>query len=207
MKKPAWIWVAAVALAVQGAGLGWAVARYGRVVTKGTEVRLEIPRDWFWLSFGKAWGWPYVEAVGYLECEHGKVMDPPRQRGEARWVLLEAETEGVASHRAVRFAKEPGTEGLWVKAPWYDWKWDEQDDSWSWNEETAKRGMAVVVGFPGKLFMDRRLAKAAEGVVEREEGEAVAVYRAWKGEMVITDVEIDGVSVKELARRARAEEG
>ena len=121
-------------------------------------------------------------------------------------MLLEAETEGVASHRAVRFAKEPGTEGLWVKAPWYDWKWDEQDDSWSWNEETAKRGMAVVVGFPGKLFMDRRLAKAAEGVVEREEGEAVAVYRAWKGEMVITDVEIDGVSVKELARRARAAE-
>ena len=78
MKKGAWIWVLAAALAVQAAGLGWAVARYERVMTKGTEVRLEIPLDWF---FGKVLGWPYVEGVGYLEVEHGKVMDPPRKRG------------------------------------------------------------------------------------------------------------------------------
>ena len=206
MKKGAWIWVAAGALAVQAAGLGGRSVRHERVMTKGTEVRLEIPLDWFWLSFGNVLGWPYVEGVGYLEVEHGKVMDPPRERGEARYVLLEPVAEGAASHRAVRFAKEPGTEGLWVKAPWYDWKWDVQDDVWTWGEEATKRGMAVVVGFPGKLFMDRRLAKAAEKVTEREEGERVAVYRAWKGELLITDVEIDGVSVKELARRARAEE-
>lgn len=209
MKKGAWIWLAAAVLAVQAAGLGWLVARHERVMTKGTEVRLEIPRDWAWLFFGKAWGWPYVDATGYLECEHGKVVDPPRKRGEARYVLLEPVAEGVASHRAVRFAKEPGTEGLWVKAPWYDWKWDEWEDDLSWTEETAKRGMAVVMGFSGKLFMDRRLAKAAAEVVARAEGEgaeAVAVYRAWKGEMVITDVEIDGVSVKALARGASASE-
>jgi len=197
------VWVLA-AVACTAAVLGGLVARHEWVMTKGTEVRLGIPRDWYWLSFGKAWGWPYVDAAGYLECEHEKVMDPPRKRGEARYVLLEPVAEGVASHRAVLFAKEPGTEGLWVKAPWYDWKWDEWEDELSWTEEKAKRGMAVVMGFPGKLFMDRRLAKAAEEVVARAEGEgaeAVVVYRAWKGEMVITDVEIDGVSVKELARR------
>lgn len=209
VKKSAWIWLAAAALAVQAAGLGGMIVLHERVMAKGTEVRLGIPRDWYWLSFGKVLGWPYVEATGYLEVEHGKVMDPPRKRGEARYVLLEPVAEGVASHRAVLFAKEPGTEGLWVKAPWYDWKWDEWEDDMSWTEETAKRGMAVVMGFPGKLFMDRRLAKAAEEVVARAEGEeaeAVAVYRAWKGEMVITDVEIDGVSVRELARSAAGSE-
>ncbi len=191
---------------MQGAGLGWLVARYKLVMAKGEEVRLEIPLDWFWLGFGKVFGWPYVEATGYLEVEHEKVIDPPRIRGEARYVLLEPVAEGVASHRAVLFAREPGTEGLWVKAPWYDWKWDVQVDDWTWSDEVVKWGMPVVVGVTGKLFMDRRLAKAAEEVLARREGEAVAVYRAWKGEMVITDVEIDGVSVKELARRAREEE-
>ena len=206
MKKGAWIWLATAALAVQAAGLGGMIVRHERVLAKGTEVRLEIPRDWSWLYFGKVLGWPYVWAVGYSEVEHGKVMDPPWERGEARYVLLEPVAEGGASHRAVMFAKEPGTEGLWVKVPWYDWKWEEWEDELSWTEEAAKRGMAVVVGFPGKLFLDRRLAKAAEEVAAREEGERVAVYRAWKGELLIADVEIDGVSVRELARSAAASE-
>ena len=49
MKKGAWIWLATAALAVQAAGLGGIIVRHERVMAKGTEVRLEIPRVWSWL--------------------------------------------------------------------------------------------------------------------------------------------------------------
>ena len=194
VKKSAWIWLAAAALAVQAVGLGGLVARYERVVTKGTEVRIPCgafdPRD---VLRGR-----YLHVRAELEC--GEVEDTPRLCGRPRpkyYVLLEPSAEGTATHRAVRLAEEPGEEGLWVRASsWH----------WTWNDEDREMGPPLVVGFPGKLFMDERLAKAADGVFAKREGEAVAVYRAWKGAMVITDVEIDGVSVKELARRARAEE-
>ena len=194
VNKSAWIWLAAGALAVQAAGLGALVARYERVVTKGTEVRIPCgafdPRD---VLRGR-----YLRVGAELEC--GEFADKPEWvhgRIKHCYVLLEPVAEGAATHRAARFAKKPGEEGLWVRPA---------GARWTWSGDITEMGPPLVVGFPGKLFMDEQLAKAADRVFAKREGEAVAVYRAWKGEMVITDVEIDGVSVKELARRARAVE-
>jgi hypothetical protein len=196
VKKTGWVWLAAAALAVQAAGLGGLVARYERVVGRGTEVRIPCgafdPVD---VLRGR-----YLHVRAELEC--GEAGDVPEgwkygKHRPTRYVLLEPSAEGASTHRAARFAKESGKEGLWVRASsWH----------WTWNDEEKKVGPPLRVGFPGKLFMDERLAKAADGVFAKREGQAVAVYRAWKGTMVITDVEIDGVSVKELARRARAAE-
>ena len=191
VKKSAWIWLAVAALAVQVAGLGGLVARYERVVVKGTEVRIPCgafdPVD---VLRGR-----YLHVNAEVVCD--EVVDKPEYGRRKYYVLLEPSAEGAATHRAARFAEEAGEEGLWVRASYRHW---------TWNDEEKGMGPPLVVGFPGKLFMDERLAKAADGVFAKREGEAVAVYRAWKGEMVITDVEIDGVSVKELARRARAAE-
>jgi len=196
VKKSAWIWVAAAALAVQAAGLGWLVARYERVVTRGTEVRIPCgafdPVDRLrgrYLHVGAEL--EYGEGAEEIRWVHGK----PRPMN---YVLLEPVAEGAATHRVAQCALEPGEEGLWVRTSYRHL---------TWNNEEHRSGPPLVVGFPGKLFMDERLAKAADGVFAKREGEAVAVYRAWKGEMVITDVEIDGVSVKELARRAVVQAG
>ena len=199
VKKPAWIWLAAAALAVQVAGLGALVARYERVVTKGTEVRIPCgafdPVD---VLRGR-----YLHVRATRTCREIALETPVGEwewnylikRRKPVWALLEMGDDGV--HRIVRVAEKPDGDGVWIATS----KCSRVSD-----ENEPMRSVGIQIGFPGKLFMDERLAKAADRVFARREGEAVAVYRAWKGEMVITDVEIDGVSVKELARRARAAE-
>ena len=201
MKKGAWIGLAAAALAVQLAGLGWLAARYGQVVAKGTVVRIPCgaydPVD---VLRGR-----YLHVSAALPCHEftdreGKRTDEwpfgweDRRRLHA---LLEPAEEGEASHRVARVALEPDGEGLWVKV---------SGVSRPWNPETQENKAWWNVSFPGKLFLDERLAGAADDAFrKRGEKKAVAVYRAWKGQIVITDVELDGISVREWARKARAE--
>lgn len=199
VKKTGWVWLAAAALAVQAAGLGWLVARYERVVTKGTEVRIPCgggdPVD---VLRGR-----YLHVRATRTCQEITLETPVGEwewdylikRRKPVWALLEMGDDGV--HRIVRVAEKPDGDGVWITTSKYSRVSDKNE---------PKRSVGIQIGFPGKLFMDERLAKAADGVFAKREGQAVAVYRAWKGEMVITDVEIDGVSVKELARRARAAE-
>jgi hypothetical protein len=204
MKKAGWIWLAAVALAVQVAGLGWLIARYERVLAEGEVVR--IPCAGFDPSDplrGR-----YLQVTARLECNEVE----GREGDEWQWdwykdrkryhALLEpADGEGPATHRVSRVALSPGEEGLWVKA----------SECWgTWNPEEKKYKFPARVTFPGKLFLDERLAGEADRIFRERLGEAegkrpVAVYRAWKGQFVIADVELDGVSIHKLARRAREE--
>ena len=195
MKKGMWVLLAVVALAVQAAGLGGLISLYEQVVTQGTEVRIPCeafdPRD---VLRGR-----YLHVSAALEWSALRPGAPETWRMSWRdqkkfYALLESPGEGGASHRVVQLAREPGPDGLWVKVPNCRGKWDEAGH-WM--------GVPVRVGFPGKLFMDERLAPGADkAFAARGEGaSAVAVYRAWKRKMVIMDVEIDGVSVKELAKR------
>lgn len=198
MKKNAWVWLAVAGLAVQAAGLGWLVARYERLVTRGTEVRVPCeafdPKD---VLRGR-----YLHVKAEVTCEELGELSPYNWdfREEKKFhALLVPTGDGVASHRVARVAKEPGEEGLWVKALQVRWSWDSEERRWN---------PPLRVRFPGKLFLDERLAGKADKVFaeKREGAEAEAVYRAWKGEMAIVDVEIDGVSVKALARGASASE-
>lgn len=203
MKKAVWIRLAAVALAVQAAGLGWLVARYERVLAQGEEIR--VPCEGFDPSDplrGR-----YLQVAARLDCDEVE----GREGGEWQWdwgtrkryhALLEpADGGGPATHRVARVALSPGEEGLWVKA----------SDCWgTWDAEGKKWKFPARVSFPGKLFLDERLAGEADRIFRERLRDAeghrpVAVYRAWKGLLVIADVEIDGVSIRELARRARAE--
>ena len=64
---------------------------------------------------------------------------------------------------------------------------------------------------PGRLFVNERLAPAAEKILREATSatgkKSVAVYRAKGGEIVITDIEIDGESVLALARAAERSRG
>ena len=200
MKKNAWLWWIAAALAVQVAGLGWLVVRYEQLVANGTEVRIPCgafdPVD---VLRGR-----YLHVSAQLPCREftdreGKRTDEwPFTWQEQRRLhaLLDPDGSGEASHRVARLALEPDGEGLWVKV---------SGGGRRWNPETREYEDWGHVDFPGKLFLDERLAGAADKAFrQRGEKKAVAVYRAWKGQIVIADVELDGISVREWARRARA---
>ncbi|MBQ7251437.1 MAG: GDYXXLXY domain-containing protein [Kiritimatiellae bacterium] len=198
MKTKAWIGWAAAALAVQLAALGWLVACHERVVQKGEEVR--IPCGAFDPS--EPLRGRYLNVRAELECRDIESdtpldeMDREARRRLCRKLVakLEPAGDGTATHRVARLAMHPDGDGLWVKPPHGYLGSDDQ-------------GWVARVAFPGKLFMDERLAPQADRLFagRGEETEAVAVYRAWKGKIVIADVELDGVSIRELARRARDE--
>jgi hypothetical protein len=106
--------------------------------------------------------------------------------------------EGEASHRVAKVSLSSGEDGMWVKVP---------DCQGTWDSEAKKHKLPARVRFPGKLFMDERLAGEAdrifaERVRDAEGKRPVAVYRVWGGNLVLLDVELDGTSIRELARRA-----
>lgn len=58
---------------------------------------------------------------------------------------------------------------------------------------------------PNTLYISERIADKADEILAGElkrgiTNRAVAVYRAWKGDIIMTDIEIDGVSITDLAR-------
>ena len=199
MKKNAWVWLAVAGLAVQAAGLGWLVARYERVVSKGVAVRVPCsafdPKD---VLRGR-----YLHVDAVLECGEAEGAEGGDwtfgwQERKRFYALLEEDGEGEASHRVAKVALSPGEDGMWVKVP---------DCQGTWNSEAKKHKLPVRVRFPGKLFMDERLAGEAdrifaERVRDAEGTPPIAVYRAWSGNLVLVDVELDGTSIRELARRA-----
>lgn len=199
MRKNAWVWLALAGLAVQTAGLGWLVARYERVASKGAEVRIPCsafdPKD---VLRGRYLHVDAVSECGAVEGAEGGDWAFGWQERKRFYALLEEGGEGEASHRVAKVSLSPGKEGMWVKVP---------DCQGTWNPEAKKFNLPVRVRFPGKLFMDERLAGEAdrifaERVRDAKEKRPVAVYRAWGGNLVLADVELDGTSIRELARRA-----
>ena len=58
--------------------------------------------------------------------------------------------------------------------------------------------------FPDQLFVNEKLAPEAEKVLRKATGKsAVAVYRVYKGEIVITDIEIAGKPIAQITRAAK----
>lgn len=204
MNKALWIGLAAVALAAQVAGLGWLVARYERVLAQGEVIR--VPCEGFDPS--EPLRGRYLQVTARLDCDEvegrdGDEWDWDWHKNRKRYhaLLAPADGDSPATHRVARLALLPGEEGLWVKA----------SECWgTWDAEEKKYKSPARVAFPGKLFLDERLAGEAERIFRERlrdaEGQRpVAVYRAWKGLLVLSDVELDGVSIRSLARRAREE--
>ena len=108
-------------------------------------------------------------------------------------------------------AVEPKAEGLWVRprSSSIDYRlgWSDRgkDEKWeAFNKRQTTSGLKAVVTFPDQLFINEKLAPEAEKVLRKHTGKsAVAVYRVLDGEMVITDIEIDGKPIAQFTREAK----
>ncbi len=113
--------------------------------------------------------------------------------------------------RVAEVAVEPGAEGLWVRPKGssidyrLDWSARKKDEKWdNFNKRQKKSGFKAVVNFPDQLFVNEKLAPEAEKVLRKATGKsAVSVYRVLNGEIVITDIEIDGMPIARFTREAK----
>ena len=198
--------LAAAALAVQVAALGWLVWRYESIVRDGTEVRFRCAAyDPYDPLRGR-----YLRTTVRETCSEIVGEQEGRGKMDAAYAKLVPSTNGL--WRVAAVAKTPQPDGgLWIKPKWArterSLQWSERGKNESWEDFQERREaspLAVTVALPDQLFLNERLAPAAEKVLRdatsaKGKG-AVAVYRAKDGEIVITDIEIDGKSVLARAR-------
>ena len=106
---------------------------------------------------------------------------------------------GGGLYRVDAIAREPMDDGLWVKPAslwirdalgYSDKRKDESDDEFK--ARRGKAGFKAVMLFPDQLFVNEKIAPDAEKLLRKKSDSAVAVYRAYDGRIVLTDIEIDG---------------
>ena len=198
--------IVAVALVAQVAAIGWLIWRYERVVSQGTEVRFACQAyDPYDPLRGR-----YLRTRVSEDCTNMAFQVCETNRYEFRnkmFARLESNgTNGL--WRVAEVAVEPRAEGLWVrpKSSSIDYRlgWSDRgkDEKWEdFNKRQKASGLKAVVTFPDQLFVNEKLAPEAEKVLRKHTGKsAVAVYRVLDGEMVITDIEINGKSVALVAK-------
>ena len=201
--------IVAVALAAQVAAICWLIWRYERVVSQGSEVRFACQAyDPYDPLRGR-----YLRTRVSEDCTNMTFRVCETNRYEFRNTLF-ARLEPSGTNglwRVAEVAVEPGAEGLWVRPKSssidYRLEWSEQkkDEKWDdFNKRQKKSGLKAVVTFPDQLFINEKLAPEAEKVLRQHTGKsAVAVYRVLNGEMVITDIEIDGRPIAQFTREAK----
>lgn len=190
--------VVAVALAVQIAAIGWLVWRYERIVLNGTEVRLKCqaydpydPLRGRYLSMEVREDCTNIlfDASEWSEYEH---------RNDVFVQLAEIPgSNGLCHVEAV--AKKPTVSGLWAKPKHvrmeYVLGYNEKGKDESYDDFCVRRekyGRKAVVSFPDQLFVNEKVAPEAEKLLRERMASAVAVYRVFGSEAVLTDIEIDG---------------
>lgn len=197
------------ALALQVAAVGWLVWRYERIVQNGTEVRLRCQAyDPYDPLRGR-----YLRMTVREECSNilfdMSDVSECREFGDVFVKLAEApDTDGLWRVEAV--ALEPADGGLWARPKSvrmaYCLEYNDKKDDESYSDFYERRehsGRKAVVTFPDQLFVNEKIAPAAEKVLRRAEaGSAVAVYRVHDGKIVLTGIEIDGRSVQSATREA-----
>ena len=201
--------IVAVALVAQVAAIGWLIWRYERVVSQGTEVRFACQAyDPYDPLRGR-----YLRTRVSEDCTNMAFQVCETNRYEFRnkmFARLESNgTNGL--WRVAEVAVEPRAEGLWVrpKGSSIDYRlgWSDRgkDEKWEdFNKRQKALGLKAVVTFPDQLFVNEKLAPEAEKVLRKHTGKsAVAVYRVLNGEMVITDIEIDGMPIARFTREAK----
>ena len=186
-------------LALQVSAVGWLVWRYERIVRNGTEVRLKCRAyDPYDPLRGRYLGMTVSE-----ECTNilFKVTKEHlwRRPDEKTFAKLVKTPDGDGLYRVDAIAREPTDDGLWVKPEsvcirhalgYGDKKKDESDDEFE--VRCKKAGFKAVLSFPDQLFVNEKIAPEAEKLLQKKSDSAVAVYRAYGGRIVLTDIEIDG---------------
>ena len=197
--------IIAVALVAQVVAIGWLIWRYERVVSQGVEVRFACQAyDPYDPLRGR-----YLRTRVSEDCTNMAFQVCETNRYEFRNKLFaRLESNGTNGlWRVAEVAEHPRAEGLWVRPKGssveYRIGWSERgkDEKWeNFSKRRERSGWKAVVTFPDQLFVNEKLAPEAEKVLQKAAGKsAVAVYRVYKGESVITDIEVEGKSVAEVA--------
>ena len=197
----------AVVLAVQMMAIGWLVWRYERIVSSGVEIRLKC----------RAYD-PYDPLRGrYLRTSVSEdctnilftVNADSHWQRETRGIFAKlAKAPGSNDlYRVVTVAREPVDDGLWIKPKSvifdHTLGHDAKRKGESYEEFDKRRKASprkATVEFPDRLFMNEKLAPAAEKILAKKTDSAVAVFRALDREIVITDIEIDGKPILSAVR-------
>ena len=186
------------ALALQVSAVGWLVLRYERIVRNGTEFRLKCRAyDPYDPLRGR-----YLAMTVSEECTNilFKVKEEHIWQGmdEKAFAKL-VKMPGGGLYRVDAIAREPMDDGLWVKPAslwirdalgYSDKRKDESDDEFKARRDKA--GFKAVLSFPDQLFVNEKIAPEAEKLLREKSDSAVAVYCAYDGRIVLTDIEIDG---------------
>ena len=201
--------VVAVVLVVQVAAIGWLIWRYERVVSQGTEVRFAClaydPYDPLRGRYLRTRVSEDCTNMAFQVCETNRY-----EFGNKLFARLEPNgTNGL--WRVTEVAVEPGVDGLWVRPKGSSieyrlgWPGRGKDEKWDdFNKRQKKSGFKAVVTLPDQLFINEKLAPEAEKVLQKATGKsAVATYRVLDGEIVITDIEIDGKPIAQFTREAK----
>lgn len=197
--------IIAFALVAQVAAISWLIWRYECVVSQGVEVRFACQAyDPYDPLRGR-----YLRTRVSEDCTNMAFQVGETNRYEFRNKLFaRLESNGTNGlWRVAEVAAHPRAEGLWVRPKGssveYRIGWSERgkDEKWeNFSKRRERSGWKAVVTFPDQLFVNEKLAPEAEKVLQKAAGKsAVAVYRVYKGEIVITDIEVEGKSVAEVA--------
>ena len=186
------------ALALQVSAVGWLVWRYERIVRNGTEVRLKCQAyDPYDPLRGR-----YLAMTVSEECTNilFKVKEEHIwQRMDEKAFAKLVKMPGGGLYRVDAIAREPMDDGLWVKpaslwirdALGYSDKRKDESDA-EFKARSDKAGFKAVMSFPDQFFVNEKIAPEAEKLLREKSDSAVAVYRAYDGRIVLTDIEIDG---------------
>lgn len=196
MRRPSKSALIAVTLLGHCLVLAGLVASYESVMRLGEEVRFRCSAyDPYDPLRGR-----YLQASVVETCTNV----PPSAEGETplrgvRESGLVAKVERADGSnglfRVVQVADRPRDDGLWVSPK-----------SVSFNTRGGVQyGLEASVSFPDRLFLNEKLASTADGLLRKKSDRAVAVYRAWRGRIVLVDIEIDGESVVSATRREVSE--
>ena len=201
---------AVVVLAVQCAAIGWLIGRYENIVRNGTEVRFRCaafdpydPLRGRYLRTSVRESCTNIVGVALADDNYWNYRDKFVAR-------LEPSTNGL--WRVSAAALEPQDDGgIWAKpissraersVSWENRGKDES--SADFENRRAASPFKVTFTFPDQLFVNERIAPAAERVLREmtNSGKDVAVYRVKGSEIVMTGIEVDGKSIASCAREA-----
>lgn len=199
--------LAVAALAVQCVCIGWLIWRYEQIVRHGTEVRFRCEAyDPYDPLRGR-----YLHTTVRESCTNIFLHGMEAGSRYRLYAKLEPGTNALWHVTAV--ADKPRQDGgLWVKrnrtSVDHLLNWSERGKDEPWEAFRKRRDASPLVAsvpMPDQLFVNERLAPKAEEVLREATSAkgrgAVAVYRVKDGEIVITDIEIGGTSVIEMAMK------
>jgi hypothetical protein len=209
MKKRTLFIVAAIF--VQCLAMGWLIYRYERIVTDGVEVTFKCQAyDPYDPLRGRYLNVHVSESTTNI-CE-SIIKDFMNARCDYfnAYARIEEGTNGL--WQVVRVASSPQQDGIWVKvrdnSMQYLLEYNDKKAGETWDDFKKRRmasGIKMSVNFPNQLFINERLAPKAEKLLNAatssKDKEVIAVYRAYNGEIVISDIKIDGKSVRDIARQ------